>query len=153
MFFHSCSYKNSCFSEFVYNSRLQCNCANDLQLQGCSQRCYFRFCGFAFEDLLLVYIAIAYPLICATKEKYKFNSRITVTCMLMHRFSPDLIMLAKLGIHPNVTQKMKTNYDKLRQSFIKNILVKSFMSCFFFSMEQKPRGNNPIRYRVFCFGA
>ena len=55
-----CSYKNSCWAGVQF----QCPCANDLQLQRCSQKYCFEFWEFGFEGLLLVYVA--YPWIFAT---------------------------------------------------------------------------------------
>ena len=46
-----------------------------LQLQRCSQRCWFEFCDFLFEGLLLVYIA--YPCRFATSALV-FTSQILV---------------------------------------------------------------------------
>ena len=42
MILHSCGYKNSCFSELVYNSSVLV-LMDVLQLQRCSQRYCFRF--------------------------------------------------------------------------------------------------------------
>ena len=39
------------------SAQLQWPCANDLQLQRCSERSCFRFCALSFEGLLLVYIS------------------------------------------------------------------------------------------------
>ena len=68
MFFHSRSYKNSCFTELVNKFP----CANDLQLQRFSQKCCFEFCAFGFEDLLLDFIACPWrfattDLVCVSK--------------------------------------------------------------------------------------
>ena len=70
MFFNSCSYKNSCFSELAYDPSVHV-----LQFQRCSQTCWLGFCAFAFEGFLLVYIA--YPCRFATNALL-FTSKILV---------------------------------------------------------------------------